>query len=86
MSIENLIGDGDGPAIAKKNPGLIVARQATGNVRVGREGELVCLTIGNASVRFQHQDAIRIGQWLMAKGVEAQVLVDGPGPMKRIEV
>ena len=64
-----LLGDGDGPAIR-------MARQTSGSVRVTREGEVVALQIGNSIVRFKHQDAMRIGQWLMNKAYEAKVLAD----------
>lgn len=68
---ENLLGDGEGPRIAMVKP-------VTGNVRVAREGTLVILQIGNATIRLKYRDAMRIGQWLMAKGCEAKFL-DGQG-------
>lgn len=67
---------GDGAAIH-------VARQVTGNVSVGREGTLVTLQIGNATIRMKHTDAMRIGQWLLAKGAEAKLLV---GDKSRLQV
>lgn len=72
--LENMIGDGTA---------IHVARQTTGNVSVGREGVLVTLKIGNATVRFKHQDAMRIGQWLLAKGNEAKLLA---GDTARLQV
>lgn len=75
-SLANLIGDGDGPAIA-------IPREVTSGVRVGREGELVTLTIGHHTVRFKSRDAMMIGQWLMSKGYEARMLV---GDAKRVVI
>ncbi len=63
------LGDGQGPAIVSSRP-------TTGRVSVSREGEVVALTIGNSTIRFKHQDAMRIGQWMMSKAFEAKVLAD----------
>lgn len=73
--LENKLGDGA--------PTIIVARPVTGDVTVGREGTLVTLRIGNATIRLRHQDAMRIGQWLLAKGCEAKFL---SGDKARLQV
>jgi len=69
------LGDGDGPAIGpnKSGPSFIVTRQVTGQIRVEREGELVVLRLGTTIVRLKHADAIRVGHWLMSKGIEAKI-------------
>ena len=61
--LENMIGDG---------VAIHSVRPVTGNVKVAREGTLVLLQIGNSTIRLQYADAMRIGQWLMAKGCEAK--------------
>lgn len=81
-TFEDFLGDGDGPAV-KAGGGVVVARQAEGRVSVSREGELVALTIGHSVVRFKSDDAVRVGQWLMARGVEAKALRGEAG--KRVE-
>ena len=72
--LENMIGDG---------AAIHVAKQVNGNVSVGREGVLVTLKIGNSTIRMKHQDAMRIGQWLLAKGNEAKLL---DGDKSRLQV
>jgi hypothetical protein len=73
---------GDGPATGK-SPNIVVARQTSSNISVGREGELVTLTITGTTVRFKHRDAMMIGQWLMAKAFEAKALV---GDAQRVHI
>jgi hypothetical protein len=63
-------------------PAIHVARQVCGNVSVTREGTLVVLKIGNSFLRFRHADAMRIGQWLMARSCEAKLLA---GDKSRVE-
>jgi hypothetical protein len=75
-AFEQLLGDGEGPKIHAVKP-------VTGNVKVAREGTLVVLQIGNSTIRMRHGDAMRIGQWLMAKGSEAKFLA---GDKNRLQV
>jgi hypothetical protein len=65
--LANKIGDGNGPRV-------ISAQPTTENVDVFREGEIVGLRIGNSVIRMKYPTAIKIGQWLMSRGVEAKFL------------
>lgn len=67
-----LLGDGDGPAVG--GHGIIVARRTTGDISVGREGEVVTLQIGKSVLRFTYKDAMKIGQWILTKATEAKCL------------
>lgn len=67
MSIELANKMGDGGAV-------LVAKPTAGNISVGREGTLVTLRVGNATLHLKHADAMRVGQWLLAKGNEAKFL------------
>lgn len=78
-AFEQLLGDGEGPKIH-------VVRPVCGNVKVAREGTSVVLQVGNATVRFKHQDAMRIGQWLLAKGCEAKFLANDKSRLQVEEV
>lgn len=86
-TVQEFLGDGDGPATAGQlptGPHFIMARQVQANVRVSREGELVVLQLGNVVIRLRWQDAIRLGSWLGCKGYEAKVQAGALG--KVIEV
>ena len=89
MTVAEFLGDGDGPATdgqpeSTRGPLLIMARPVTTNWRVGREGEIVTMRIGNGTLRLRYPDAMRLGHALMAKATEAKALAGDTG--KRIEV
>jgi hypothetical protein len=41
-------------------------------IAVGTEGELVTLTIGNATIKMPYETAIQLSQWLRVRGKEAK--------------
>jgi hypothetical protein len=41
-------------------------------ISVGIEGELVCLTVGNATIKMPYETAIQLSQWLRVRGKEAK--------------
>lgn len=38
------------------------------NVSVDSEGELVCFTVGNSTIKMHYTDAFKISQWLRMHG------------------
>ena len=64
-----------------KAPAIHSARQVTGNIDIGREGEVVTLKIGTSVLRFRYRDAMKIGQAMMIKAQECKMLT---GDTKRI--
>jgi hypothetical protein len=68
--LQNLLGDGSsGPLIHL--PKSVATKNL--NVRAGREGELVTLTIGGSTLRMPWETAMQLGRWLIAKAAEAKV-------------
>lgn len=41
-------------------------------IAVGAEGELVTLSIGNATIKMPYETAIQLSQWLRVRGKEAK--------------
>lgn len=79
--LATLLGDGDGPAVNKTGPGIAVVRQTSGDITVGREGEVVTFQIGNSLLRFKYRDAFQIGQALMIKAQECKMLLSDTKPI-----
>jgi hypothetical protein len=42
------------------------------HMSVATEGELVALTIGNATIKMPYETAIQLSQWLRVRGKEAK--------------
>jgi hypothetical protein len=41
-------------------------------ISVATEGELVTLTVGNATIKMPYETAIQLSQWLRVRGKEAK--------------
>jgi len=41
-------------------------------ISVGTEGDLVTLTIGNATIKMPYETAIQLSQWLRVRGKQAK--------------
>lgn len=41
-------------------------------VEIGTENDLVTLTVGNSTVKFHYEDALKISQWLRMRAKQAK--------------